>query len=95
MLRRDPGQSVSFRDSSNRGGLFSSRGPIFLATMLTMMLVGAPRVGVRPKSGHYGNTNISVADHRRNGRGCDWYLSGGVGHAAVGDGDGTDNRRIR
>ena len=44
MLRRDPGQSVSFRDSSNRGGLFSSRGPIFLATMVTMMLVGAPQL---------------------------------------------------
>ena len=44
MLRRDPGQSISFRDSFNRGGLFSSRGPIFLTAMLTMMLVGAPQL---------------------------------------------------
>ena len=43
MLRRDPGQSISFRDSSNRGSLFHAGSPIFLTAMLTMVLVGAPQ----------------------------------------------------
>ena len=44
MLRRDPGQSISFRDSSNRGSLFHAGGPVFLTALLTMMLVGTPRL---------------------------------------------------
>ena len=44
MLRRDPGQSISFRDSSNRRGFFHAGGPVFLTVLMTMMMVGAPQL---------------------------------------------------